>query len=137
MNQILGRLSWLEKTGMDGLLPEALAKRVLPPSHTHGRVDAVKYAMAKMRTSVEDEWDRGMELYERAHTESEKGVDALWMCSRSGWAQWKISTNYIEKGMMFLFANGLAASLVAPVSSQSICCPLRFGFHKLLICGCL
>ena len=42
------------------------------------------------------------------------GVDGLWMCSRSGMAQWKIGTNYIEKGLMFLFANGLAASLIAP-----------------------
>ena len=33
MNQILGRLAWLERIGLDGFLPDSLADMVSPPSH--------------------------------------------------------------------------------------------------------
>lgn len=40
MNQIFGRLTWLERTGMDALLPDYVADMLLPASHSTLRVSS-------------------------------------------------------------------------------------------------
>jgi hypothetical protein len=91
---------------------------LLPPSYVVDRCMAVAQTIAEMQRRVHVEKVNGMEAYEKKWPD-EKGVDALWLCSRQGMVYWKIWINYIEKGFLYFFSNGLLAALIDPDTCSS------------------
>ncbi len=154
MQSLFRQLSWaeqhLDKDQLARWLPGVVHRKMFTPSHHTHRVVAVLDAMEKARAKATAQWDYGLSSY-LTRTQEEKGLDSLWMCSRSGWTQWKVFNTFAEKSFMFLFARGIVGNIVAPdrcsprvtdnesgsesVPQDDICG--KFGAVGMLIVSCM
>lgn len=95
------------------ILPSFVGRNLLPSENVirHGR--ALASNITKDTLVVADIWTLGIGQYDEDRG-NETGINELWTCLKPNFILWNVYASFVEKYLLYAFANNLFSSVVQP-----------------------